>query len=238
VTWLEFGLASLVVFAGALVQGSIGFGANLVAGPFLIMIERSLVPGPALITAFVLTSAMWWRERASTDARGLRWGLLGRIPGSAAGAVCVALLPVGSLEVALGSIILLAVVMSVTRFHITPTIPAVLGAGIVSGFFTSTAAVGGPPAALVYQRMPGPVIRSTIAALATIGGVSAALFLAVAGELGVAELTRGAALLPALLLGLHASRRFARVLDNGRTRAAVLALCAASGAAVLLRGLT
>ncbi len=80
------------------------------------------------------------------------------------------------------------------------------------------------------------MVRSTIAALATIGGVAAGVFLALAGELGVTELLRGCALLPPLLIGLHASRRFARFLDNGRTRAAVLALCAVSGAAVLMRG--
>ncbi len=141
-TLLEFGLASLAIFMGALVQGSIGFGANLVAGPFLILIERSLIPGPALVTAFVLTSAMWWRERGATDVRGLQWGLLGRIPGAAVGAIGVALLPASGLEVALGSVILLAVVLSVSRVHVTPTVPAVFVAGLLSGFFTSTAAVG------------------------------------------------------------------------------------------------
>lgn len=236
-TLLEFGLASAVIFVGALVQGSIGFGANLVAGPFLILIERSLIPGPALVTAFVLTSAMWWRERGATDVRGLRWGLLGRVPGAAIGAVCVALLPASGLEIALGLVILLAVALSVTKLHVTPTTRAVLGAGLLSGFFTSTAAVGGPPAALVYQHMPGPVVRSTIAALATIGGIAAGVFLALAREFGTTELLRGCALVPALLMGLHVSRRWARFLDQGHTRTAVLALCAASGAAVLARGI-
>ena len=36
-------------------------------------------------------------------------------------------------------------------------------AGVLSGFMGTTAAVTGPPVALVYQRLPGPALRATMA---------------------------------------------------------------------------
>ena len=177
-----------------------------------MLIDPPLLPGPALITGFVLTSLTWWRDRGATDHRGLRWGLLGRIPGNALGAASVALLPASDLEVALGAVILMAVTLTATRVRVVPTRPTMLSARVVSGFVTSTAAIGGPPVALVYRRLPGPTVHSTIASLATIGGAVSILFLGLAGELPAREVWFGLALVPALLLGFRLSHRLADVL--------------------------
>lgn len=230
-------LASVVVMTGALIQGSIGFGANLVAGPLLLLIDRSLVPVPLLVVTFFMAAGMWWRERHATERRGLRWGTIGRLPGAALGAVAVAVLPANALDVALGLVILAAVAVSTTELRIAVTSRTLLVMGALSGFFTSTAAVGGPPAALLFQRMPGPVVRSTVAALTAVGVVISCSFLALFGEFAVRDALAGTMLLPGLMAGMGASRWLARFVDAGRTRPSILALCGLSGAAVLVRGL-
>ncbi len=47
----ELALAIAVVALGAAVQGSVGFGANLVAAPLLTLIDPSLVPVPIVVAA-------------------------------------------------------------------------------------------------------------------------------------------------------------------------------------------
>ncbi|MDQ3385935.1 MAG: sulfite exporter TauE/SafE family protein, partial [Actinomycetota bacterium] len=39
-------LVIVAVLVGALVQGSIGFGLNLIAAPVLALVDPDLVPGP------------------------------------------------------------------------------------------------------------------------------------------------------------------------------------------------
>ena len=53
-TLLQWVLASAAVGAGACIQGSIGFGLNLVAAPVLLMVDTTLVPGPAIFLGLVL----------------------------------------------------------------------------------------------------------------------------------------------------------------------------------------
>ncbi len=68
--------------AGAAVQGSVGFGLNLLAAPLLVLIDARLVPGPVLVAAIALVAVMSWRERHAIDFGGLRWALLGRLAGT------------------------------------------------------------------------------------------------------------------------------------------------------------
>jgi uncharacterized protein len=176
-----------------------------------------------------------WRDRTSIDFSGVRWALVGRVPGTAVGAVAVASLPVIHLQRALGAVVLVSVALTATRVVIRPSAPNLFGAGLMSGFFTSTAAIGGPPMALVYQRATGPTLRGTLAGLATLGSVLAIAALALAGQFGEEEAVASLLLLPGLAIGYLLSRRLAGVLHGDRLRPAVLVVCALSGLVAILR---
>lgn len=82
--------ASAAIAFGALVQGAVGFGMALVAAPLLVLIRPQLVPGPLLVSGLALTLLVARRERDSIDLLGVKWGLVGRVPGVAIGALALA----------------------------------------------------------------------------------------------------------------------------------------------------
>ena len=222
------------MFVGALVQGSVGFGLNLIAAPILALIDPTLVPGPALASAFILTILITRRERASIDARGVRWAMVGRVPGTILAAVAISSLPERGLAVFFALLVLLAVVMSTLRWHPRPTTGTLLGAGALSGFMGTATSIGGPPIALVYQREQGPIIRATLSGYFVLGSILSMAVLALIGEFGGDEILATAALVPGLLCGFWLSRQTTRLLDRGYARHAILVVSAGSALTLLV----
>src|SRR5687768_7921335 len=87
-------LAAIVAIAtvGALVQGTIGFGLAVFSAPLLTLIEPRMVPGPLLLATFVLTLLVVLRDRQAIDLAGVKWALVGRVPGVLLGAGLLAFL--------------------------------------------------------------------------------------------------------------------------------------------------
>lgn len=237
-TLTQLVLATLVVAVGASVQGVLGFGLGLIGAPILALLDPSLVPGPLLFAVLPLTILVARRERGALDLRGVRWALVGRVPGTIVGSLAVAALPEGPLKILLGSLVLVAVGVSVAGWYVRPTTTTLLGAGVMSGFMGTTTSIGAPPIALLYQRQSGPELRSTLAAYFVVGGMFSLSTLAVAGQFGVTELRAGLVLLPGVLAGYLGSGALARLLDRGYTRPAVLGLSAGASLALILRELT
>ncbi len=234
---VEIAVVAAVVLVGALLQGTVGFGLNLVAAPVLVLLEPRLVPGPLLLCALVLTLAMTWRERRAADLSGLGWAMVGRLPGTAAGAGAVALLPARGLALALGGTVLAGVAMSAAGRRFPPSRPTLVTAGAVSGLMGTATSIGGPPMALVYQDSPGATLRATLSAFFVVGSVVSLAALAVVGRFGAWEATAGLLLMPPLLAGFAVSARTGAAVDRGRTRVAVLAVSALAGLTVVLANL-
>jgi uncharacterized membrane protein YfcA len=134
-------------------------------------------------------------------------------------------------------IVLFAVAISLTGWHIRPTTSTLVGAGMTSGVMGTLTSVGGPPMALVYQREQAATLRSTLAGFFVFGASLSLAALVVSGELGQRQLVDGAVLLPGLLVGLALSRLLRPYLDRGWTRSAVLALSAATAMALVIGAL-
>lgn len=234
-TALQIIAATVAVALGAAVQGSVGFGLSLVAVPLLVLIDPRLLPGPLLCVAIVLTLLLSHRERRSIDFHGVTWGIAGRIPGAILGAAALTAIPQQRISLLIGILVILAVGISLLPVRIRPTGPRLLGAGVLSGFMGTTAAVGGPPIALLLQHSPGPQLRGTLSGFFVLGASVSLLALIVIGRFGLPELWLALLLLPGILLGFWASHRLARVMDRGHTRTAVLVLSGAAAVAVILR---
>jgi len=232
--WLA---ASAAVAFGAMVQGAVGFGMALVAAPLLVLIRPGLVPGPLLVSGLALTLLVARRERDSIDLLGVKWGLVGRVPGIAVGAVGLALIPEESMALLVGILALAGVGLSGSRLRISPSPRMLLVAGFVSGIFGTIASIGGPPLALLYQHETGPRLRGTLAGYFIVGGLMSLAALVAVGRYGRSELLWTLLLLPATLLGFACSGRLTAWVDAGRTRRAVLGITLASGVAAVLRSL-
>ncbi|KPK82341.1 MAG: hypothetical protein AMS25_02625 [Gemmatimonas sp. SM23_52] len=236
-TTIELVAASAAAAAGAVVQGSVGFGLSLVAVPVLLLIDPRLVPGPVLCVAIVLTLLIARRERRSIDLFGVTWGLAGRLPGTALGAAALVVMPRDRMSLAFGVLVLLAVAMSASKLRIRPTPLTLVSAGMLSGIMATTAAIGGPPIALVLQHSPGAQLRGTLSGFFLVGASVSLLALVAVDRFGREELLLSAALLPGILLGYMISGRTAPWLDRGYTRVAVLAVATVAAIVVIVRQL-
>lgn len=227
-------VAVAITAVGSLIQGSIGFGVNVVAGPILVLIDPEFVPGPALVVALVLTGLVAWRERRAMELRELRWAFAGRVPATLVGAWAVSRLPERGVAIALGATVLFAVAISASGFRFRPTPGTLAGAGFTSGVMGTLAAIGGPPMALVYQDAPGPKIRATLSGFFVFGSLLSMASLGAVGRFGPDEVLASAVLLPGTIVGFWLSRYTAGLLDRGFIRPALLLLCslAALGAIV------
>lgn len=222
-TVVELAIAALAIGVGASIQGGVGFGMNLIAAPILAVLEPRLVPGPALVAALLLLILVAVRERADIDRRGAVFALVGRAPGTVAGALLIGSIPEEGATVTVGLAVLLAVVLNVAHLGLRPTPPVLLTAGVVSGFASTVSSVGGPPMAVVYAGEPGPVIRGTLSFIFVVGASMSLVALILVGDFGWFEARASLFLLVPGTLGFLASRWVAGHVDRGRTRTAVLA---------------
>jgi uncharacterized membrane protein YfcA len=234
VTTVAWTIAMAIVAVGACAQGSIGFGLGLLAAPVLALINDDFVPGPLLMVAFVLTILVATRERGRLDVRGVKWAVVGRVPGSIVGAVAVVTLPDRTLIVVFAVLVLIGVILSVIGWNVMPTPGTLFTAGATSGVMGSITSIGGPPMALVYQHRSGPELRATLALFFVFGSALSILLLSIAGEIGRRDIRTAAALVPAMLVGYVASRRVGRWLDHGYMRPALLGFSATASIALLL----
>lgn len=225
----------LAVAFSAWIQGSVGFGYALLSAPLLALVAPELVPGPVMVSSFVLSAASGFRERQHIDRRGVALGIAGRAPGSLLGAFALAWLSPETMNLVFGAVVLLAVVMSVSGWRVARTAPALVATGLLSGVMGTLTSIGGPPFALVYQDAEGPVLRATLNSYFALGNLASIAALMLAQRFGAAEFARGALLLPATLVGLLLSNATRRWLDRGRTRGAVLAVATLSALGVLIK---
>lgn len=229
--------AGLVLLLGALVQGVVGYGMNLVVAPLLTLIDPSLVPVPLLLIASVHALLAATRERGHADWTGVGWAMTGRLPGIAIGVAVVALLPQGPFAAAVALAVLVCVGLSLLTWRPHPTPRALLVAGVASGTLGTAAAIGGPPIALLYQHAAGPTIRATLAVYFAVGTMASVGALALAGAVHGDPALRAALLLPFLVAGFWLSTPLRRFIDGRWMRPAVLIVAVSSAFALLGRAM-
>lgn len=226
-------VVALTVLVGATIQGGIGFGMNVVSVPVIALIAPEVLPVAAIIFGIPISIAMVRHERASVDAAGMAWVVGGRIPGSALGAWVVTVVSTTGLQLVIGGLVLAFVVLSTAAPPIPLRRSTQVAAGVVSGVTGTSAGIGGPPVALLYQRQSGPVVRSTLASTFLVGTFLSLGALLVSGSIGRDGVVVGVACAPLVLAGTRLGRRMHDLLDQGWLRPAVLVFSAVSALLVL-----
>ncbi len=231
-------VAVLVVAAiGAFVQGSVGFGHNLVAAPVYALVDERFVPGPAIASAGVLVILVALRDRRGLHLGEVGTALIGRVPGTLLAAVAVALLPATGLAVFFAFTVLVAVAITAWGAGVRPTRTTLIGAGALSGFMGTATSIGGPPMAMLYAGEEGRRMRGTLAGFFITGIVMSLVALVATGSFGAEEARLSLLPVPGIVVGFAFSAWGARRLDAGHTRPAVLAVSAVSAVSVLAKTL-
>lgn len=228
----------LVVYVGATVQASIGIGLGMIASPMLALADTAFIPVAIMLAVVPLTFAIAWVDRQHVEPREVGFALIGRVPGTIAGALVVAALSDRVLAVMVASSVLLAVVASITGRLFRPTDRALVVAGLASGFAGTTTGVGGPPMALTYQNSDPATMRATISAFFAIGALMSIGALALAGEIGLRQVQLTLLILPGVVLGVITSRRVKDRLRPEVVRPAVLVICTIAAFALVVETFT
>lgn len=234
-TSLEIAFVVGVVTVAACLQGSIGFGMALVAAPILVLVDPAFVPGPLVASAFVLVSCIAIRDRSHVDFETVRFSMVGNFAGAFSGAFVVAMLDPRGFGILFALLVLLGVGLSAVGLHVRVTRGSALGAGLLGGFMSSTASIGGPPMALVYQHHGAARFRGTLSAYFVFSTVVSVTALAIAGVFGWRELKLAGFLVPGQLLGFALSYPMSRVLSRWSIRPFILGLSALAAVALLAR---
>jgi uncharacterized membrane protein YfcA len=227
-------LAGIAVLVGAVVQGAIGMGVGLVAAPIVTLLDPSLMPGSLLVCGFLMPTMSLATEHRHVDSR-VGWVFAGRLVGTLPGIAIVAALPADELAVAVGVMTLLAVALTVRAYALPVNRSTLTSAGFLSAIGATTAAIGGPPLALVYQRSDPRTVRSTMALVFVVGSALSLAGLAAAGQMSMTELLTGLAFFPFFGVGFALSLPLRARLHGAWFRYCVLAVVAASALAVILR---
>ena len=230
------GIALIIVVAtlvGAAIQGSIGFGMNLVIVPVLALVAPNALPATAVLLGVPVSFVMLRHEHHATDRPGLAWIIAGRIPGTVLGTWVVAAFTPDALKGFIGVCVLFVVALSVVAPPIRLTPSTQVASGVASGVTGTAAGIGGPPVALLYQHHPGPTMRATLAATFFFGTLLSILMLGIAREIRFADVLIACVLIPIIIVGSLLGRRAHDILDRGWMRPAVLVFAAISAVVVI-----
>ena len=162
----DFAWILLSVVVGALVQGSIGFGLNLIVVPVAAWLRPDSLPSTMILMSLPLTAGSALRESAHIDRSGVLWTTIGRLPGVALGAWVVAVLEPDALATLIGGIVVVSALLSV----LAPEIP--ISRGSAAGVGPSGRGVQADrvtPAASTVSTETTPVTRVAIGVQVTIG---------------------------------------------------------------------
>lgn len=237
IEWPLLVLAVAALLIAGVVQGSAGFGFNMLAAPVLAVIDPIFVPGPMLIIAGLVSVGGAVREAASIDGKGLGFSLAGRVIAAVLAVLCLGLLEEATFSLLFGAIVLIAVLLSLFGPRIAATPGTLFAAGAASGFMGTLTSIGAPPMAIAYQNSDGPVMRSTLNAFFVVGTAISIVALFVSGNAGWGDLALAAVLAPFAFIGFLFSRWGKAFVDKGRVRTVVLAVSTFSALVLIARQL-
>ena len=171
----------------------------------------------------------------SPGGKRVRWAIVGCIGGAAVGASVIAILDPRGFAILFGALVLLAVGLSALGLHVRVTPTSTLLAGLLGGFMGTTASIGGPALALVYQHEDAARFRGTLSSYFVI---SCAIYLAALGAVGrygQRELELALQLVPGVVVGFLLSILVSRRLRDMRVRPIILILSATAAGTLLAR---
>lgn len=229
-------ITAFLLFLGCSVQTAIGFGMAVVAAPILVIIKPQWVPYVLTFTALFLSISNAWQQRQHILWTSLWSPMLTRIPGTVAGTWLLLIMPVLWLQLAVASMVIVTVIVSLWLKPFQPNTTNLGIAGFISGVTGTTTSIGGPPIALVLQHSAGATARANLSMyfvysciLSIIGYLSTGLM---SWQLFYTSLS----FLPFAALGFLCGIKIQRFVDN-RFRPVLLGICTLSALMAIINAL-
>lgn len=234
-----WGVVLAACAVAGVVRGFTGFGF-----PLIMVTASSLVVAPvavvpiALLLDIVAGVRMLPSVRHEVDRRGVTFLVAGAVPAIPVGAWLLASLDPDTMRLAIGVMVLIAVIVIARGLQLTrpPGPPLLTGTGVASGFLSGTMGMPGPPVILLYLSSPLPVatLRATSVAFFLVTDVVALTAMLWFGVIGGDVLWRTLVLIPVVEVAVLAGRHLYGVADPSHVKRAALVLLA--GLAVIAIG--
>jgi uncharacterized membrane protein YfcA len=223
---------SVSIWVSAVIGGATGFGAALIAAPFMLLAGFSvedvviinLVAG--VVTRIGVSLRLWnhinWRRVALL--------VTGSVPGAWLGALPVLAFPEHALKRVVGIVVVLCGLgMAAARWQqpYMPSTRAQVAAGFVSGYLSTTTSLNGPPIVLLlaHAGLPPLLFIADLAAYFTLTNVLSLLILLGRGPVPADILWPDLPVLVAIaMVGNFLGLRIAGTLPARGFRAAVIGL--------------
>lgn len=203
----------VLVLAGTITQGTIGFGLGTIATPIIALLEPDSLPAVLLILAFPIASYTLVKNRAETHWRIVGISSLARLPGSLLGAWALAALSLRGLQLFIGCAVILAMSLSWMGWTPRHNIRNTVVAGVASGFLGTTTSIGGPPMALVLKRFNPAKVRGTLSATFVVGCLISLTILTLSKHVTMHHIVVAGAYLPLAALGLFIAGKLNKRID-------------------------
>ena len=226
---MEILVATVIIFVGAYIQTALGFGLAIVAAPILFFLDPLYVPAPITISALTLSLVMAVRHRETISFSGLKYAILGRVPGTIAGGMLLVWISIEQLALWVGISVIGAVMLSLSNLKLRPSGSSMFAAGFLSGFMGTSTSIGGPPMALLLQNEKSDFIRANMSAFFSVSCLISLVMLLFVGKLDDRHIGLSLPFLPATLAGYWVAMKTVRKISRNSLRYSSLGLCALAG---------
>ena len=213
------------------VRGFTGFGF-----PLIVVTSTSLVVAPveivpiALLLDILAGVRMLPAVRTEVDRRGVAFLVLGAVPAIPVGAWLLASLDAETMRLAIGVMVLVAVLVIARGYRMirAPAAPLLTGTGVAAGFLSGTMGMPGPPVILLYLSSPLPVatLRATSIAFFLFTDLVSLLAMVWFEIIDTTVLWRALVLVPVVELAVLGGRHLYGVADPAHVKRAALVLLA------------
>jgi uncharacterized membrane protein YfcA len=141
------------------------------------------------------------------------------------------------LDLAIAGIVLLAVAIVGSGTAVRRTRATEFGTGVVSGITGIVGAIGGPPVGILYRDTPGPIMRSTVAVVFSVGLLMSIGLRALGGQMNTTDLEIALYLAPGMVFGFALSGMVKDRVEGPLIRRGILVISTIAATALLLRGI-
>lgn len=234
-TIASYAMIAIAVFAGAILQRLAGQGYGMIAAPVTALFAPQHLPATILLLGLLIGASALSMDLKEVNWKEARPGFAGRSLGAILGAaLATSIADTGGFGLVVGSLILTAIVISVSGWRAPITAPNLFIAGTVAGTMGTVVAVGAPPMAILYageEPVRSRAMQNLFFGWGMIWSIGALGF---AGLIDRADVIVMITLIPVAAAGLYLSRSFAG--RAGKWPMRPIALSIAGLAAIILMG--
>lgn len=234
---LYWWLAAGALLFGCLIQTALGFGMAVIAAPIIVLFKPEWVPIILTIVALMLSIQNSWNQRSGIQWRHISPAMISRLPGTILGAWILSILPHDMLQIAVASMVFIAIFATVFARPFPASVKNLSIAGFLSGIAGTTTSIGGPPMALVMQHSASHHTRANLSVYFAYGCIISLISYQLMGLMTAELWLTGLSFLPFALIGYLLGVR-ARGWVDQRFRPLLLVLCSVSALIALWGALT